>query len=88
MVNPMEVGKVLFMQTKMRHLPVWAQRRIVTKASERANKMPFVVEPYCTFLFYEISEPEKIQRYLPEGFVPARREQLCLMAGRKNIMVL
>jgi hypothetical protein len=59
LVNPMNVGKVLFMQTKMRHLPVWAQRKNVTKASERANKMPFVVEPYCTFLFYEISEPEE-----------------------------
>lgn len=72
LVDPMEVGKVLYMQTKMRYLPVWAQRKIVTKASEKADKMPFVVEPYCTFLFYEIPEPEKIVRYLPAGFVPAK----------------
>lgn len=72
LVNPMDVGKVHYMQTKMRHLPVWAQKKIVTAASKRANKMPFVVEPYCSFLFYEIPEPEKITKYLPDGFVPAK----------------
>ncbi len=72
LVNPMEVGKVLYMQTKMRYLPIWMQKKIVTMASRKASKMPFVVEPYCTFLFYEIPEPEKIQRYLPGGFTPAK----------------
>lgn len=72
LVNPMEVGKVLYMQTKMKHLPVFLQKKIVTSASKKANKMPFVVEPYCTFLFYEITTPEKIQKYLPDGFVPAK----------------
>ncbi|MBQ2672572.1 hypothetical protein IJG01_01190 [Candidatus Saccharibacteria bacterium] len=72
LVDPMAVGKVHYLQTKMKHLPIWAQRKIVTKASEKASKMPFVVEPYCTFLFYEIKEPAKIQKYLPEGFEPAK----------------
>ncbi len=72
LVNPMEVGKVLYMQTKMKHLPVFLQKKIVTSASKKASKMPFVVEPYCTFLFYEITTPEKIQKYLPDGFVPAK----------------
>lgn len=72
MVNPMEVGKVHYMQTKLRRLPVWLQKKIVTGASKKASKMPFVVEPYCTFLFYELPEPEKIVRFLPEGFVPAK----------------
>lgn len=72
LVNPMEVGKVLYLQTKMKHLPVWVQKKIVTSASKKASKMPFVVEPYCTFLFYEIPEPEKIVRYLPQGFRPAK----------------
>ena len=72
LVDPMEVGKVLYLQTKMKYLPIWAQRKIVTKASEKASKMPFVVEPYCTFLFYEIKDPAKIQKYLHEGFEPAK----------------
>ena len=72
LVDPMEVGKVSYLQTKLRRLPVWAQRKIVAAATKKADKMPFVVEPYCSFLFYEIVEPEKIQRFLPEGFRPAK----------------
>lgn len=72
LVDPMEVGKVLYMQTKLRKLPVWAQRKIVSSATAKADKMPFVVEPYCTFMFYEITEPGKMQKFLPAGFVPAK----------------
>ena len=72
LVDPMEVGKVMFFQTKMRRLPVWAQRKIVTSATKKADKMPFVVEPYCSFLFYEITEPERMQQFLPSGFRPAK----------------
>ncbi len=72
LVDLMEVGKVMYMQTKMRHLPVFLQRKIVTSASKKADKMPFVVEPYCSFLFYELTEPEKVQEFLPEGFRPAK----------------
>ena len=72
LVNPMEVGKVCYMQTKLRRLPVWLQRKIVTSATKKADKMPFVVEPYCSFLFYEITEPEKMQPFLPSGFQPAK----------------
>lgn len=72
LVDPMEVGKVLYYQTKMKYLPVWLQKKIVTSSAKKADKMPFVVEPYCTFLFYEINEPDKIQKYLPDDFVPAK----------------
>ena len=72
LVDPMEVGKVLYMQTKLRKLPVWAQRKIVSSATAKADKMPFVVEPYCTFMFYEITEPGKMQKFLPAGFQPAK----------------
>ncbi|MDO4742121.1 MAG: hypothetical protein Q4A79_01980 [Candidatus Saccharibacteria bacterium] len=72
LVSPMEVGKVHYLQTKLKHLPVFLQKKIVTNASRKASKMPFVVEPYCTFLFYEIKEPEKIQQFLPDDFVPAK----------------
>ncbi len=72
LVDPMTVGKVLYLQTKMTRLPVFLQRKIVTSAAKKASKMPFVVEPYCSFLFYEIKEPEKIQQFLPDGFKPAK----------------
>lgn len=72
LVDPMEVGKVHHLQTKMKYVPLWLQKKLVMSASKKASKMPFVVEPYCTFLFYEITEPEKIQKFLPDGFVPAK----------------
>ncbi|MBR3414958.1 hypothetical protein IKG73_03040 [Candidatus Saccharibacteria bacterium] len=72
LVDPMEVGKVHHLQTKMRHLPVFLQRKIVLSSAKKADKMPFVVEPYCSFMFYELKEPEKIQQYLPDGFAPAK----------------
>lgn len=72
LVDPMEVGKVTYMQTKLRKLPVCLQRKIVTSATKKADKMPFVVEPYCSFMFYEILEPEKMQPFLPEGFRPTK----------------
>ena len=72
MVDPMLVGKTHYMQTRLSKLPVWLQRKLVTSQTKKADKMPFVVEPYCTFLFYEIPEPEKVLKFMPEGFRPAR----------------
>ena len=72
MVDPMQVGKVMHLQTKMKHVPVWIQKKLVLAAAKKADKMPFVVEPYCTFLFYELKDPSKIQKYLPDGFVPSK----------------
>ncbi len=72
LVDPMAVGTSHYMQTRLKKLPVWLQRKIVTSATKKANKMPFVVEPYCSFLFYEIPDPIKVQKFMPDGFVPAK----------------
>lgn len=72
LVDPMAVGTSHYMQTRLRKLPVWLQRKIVTSATKKADKMPFVVEPYCTFLFYEIPDPSKVQKFMPDAFVPAK----------------
>lgn len=72
LVDPMAVGTSHYMQTRLKKLPVWLQRKIVTSATKKANKMPFVVEPYCSFLFYEIPDPTKVQKFMPDGFVPAK----------------
>ncbi len=71
LVDPMEVGKVHHLQTKLNKLPICLQKTIVKSATKKATKMPFIVEPYAFFLFYEIPNPSKIQKYLPDGFVPA-----------------
>jgi hypothetical protein len=72
LVDPMMVGRSHYMQTKLNKLPVWLQRKIVTSATKTADKMPFVVEPYCSFLFYEIPNPKLTEKFMPEGFVPAK----------------
>lgn len=72
LVDPMAVGTSHYMQTRLKKLPVWLQRKIVTSATKKANKMPFVVEPYCSFLFYEIPDPTKVQKFMPDRFVPAK----------------
>ncbi|MBQ2695664.1 hypothetical protein IJG04_03475 [Candidatus Saccharibacteria bacterium] len=72
LVDPMMVGKTHYLQTKLCKLPVCLQRKIITSATKKAGQMPFVVEPYCTFLFYEIPDPTKIQKFMPNDFVPAK----------------
>lgn len=71
LVDPMKVGEVHYLQTKLRRLPVFLQRKIIKSATKKATKMPFIVEPYALFLFYEISDPKKVQKFLPDGYEPA-----------------
>ena len=71
MVDPMAVGKTHYLQTKLSKLPICLQRKIIKSTTKKATKMPFVVEPYCTFLFYELQKPAQIQKFLPAGFIPA-----------------
>ncbi len=84
MVDPMMVGKTHYMQTKLRRLPVCLQRKIVKSAAKKADKMPFVVEPYCTFMFYELLQPEQIIAYLPDGFAPARSNIFATERGEQS----
>ena len=72
LVDPMMVGKTHYLQTRLSKLLVCLQRKIVKAATKKADKMPFVVEPYCTFLFYEVPDPTKIQKFMPDGFAPAK----------------
>lgn len=72
MVDPMRVGKTLSLQPRMRYIPKWLGKKMVLSAAKKSDKMPFVVEPYCSFLFYELKDPGKIQKYLPDNFVPAK----------------
>ncbi|MBR2589108.1 hypothetical protein IKE84_02100 [Candidatus Saccharibacteria bacterium] len=72
MVDPMLVGESHYMQTKLKKLPVFLQKKIIKGATKKADKMPFVVEPYCSFLFYELKDVSQTQEFLPDGFVPAK----------------
>lgn len=68
MIDPIEVGKVHYLEQWLRKMPKSWQRKIVTNAAKKSPKMGFVVEPYAFFLFYEIENLEKANQLLPEGF--------------------
>ena len=68
LIDPIEVGKIHYLQRWLRKLPRSWQRKIVTRASEKSPKMGFVVEPYAFFLFYEINNTDKVKILLPDGF--------------------
>lgn len=68
LIDPIQVGKVHYMQQWLRILPKTWQRKIVTSASKKSPQMGFVVEPYAFFLFYEIKDIEKTNALLPDGF--------------------
>lgn len=72
LVDPMTVGSSHYMQTKLTKLPIWLQKIFVKSATKKANKMPFVVEPYCFFLFYEIPDPSRVEKFMPDNFRPAK----------------
>lgn len=67
-IDPIEVGKVHYLQRYLRILPKSWQRKIVTSASKKSPKMGFVVEPYALFLFYEIEDIARVNSLLPDGF--------------------
>lgn len=68
LVNPIEVGRIHYLQKWLRKLPNSWQRKIITSASKKSPKMGFVVEPYAFFLFYEIKDLDKVNPLLPDGF--------------------
>ncbi|MBQ3352391.1 hypothetical protein IJG91_01895 [Candidatus Saccharibacteria bacterium] len=72
MIDPIKVGTLHHMQQKLKNLPAFIERKIVTSAAKKADKMGFVVEPYAFFLVYEIDDLARFQRDLPDSFVPAK----------------
>ena len=72
MVDPVTVGSIHFLQGFMGMLPRAAQNAMLERSSKKAPYMGFVVEPYATFLFYEVTDVERAARLLPEGFRLAR----------------
>lgn len=68
LVDPIEVGKIHYLQRWLKMLPKPLQNKIITSASKKTPKMGFVVEPYAFFLLYEIKDISKANELLPDGF--------------------
>jgi hypothetical protein len=68
MVNPIEVGNIHTIQQLNSLLPRKVQNSIMESSGRTFPQMGLVVEPYSFFLFYEISDMEKVGEMLPKGF--------------------
>lgn len=68
LIDPISVGTLHFMQSFNQLLPKSIQKQFVKSSSKKTPYMGFVVEPYSLFLCYEITDTEKAQSLLPDGF--------------------
>lgn len=68
LIKPVEVGTIHTVQQLNGLLPKPIQNSIMKSSGKKFPQMGFVVEPYSTFLFYEIVDLDAISELLPEGF--------------------
>jgi len=68
LVNPIDVGSLHFIQSFNKLLPKPIQEKLVKSSGKETPYMGFVVEPYATFLCYEILDMEWAKKLLPDGF--------------------
>lgn len=68
LINPIDVGSLHFIQSFNKLLPKVIQEKFVKASSKETPLMGFVVEPYATFLCYEIADLKWAENLLPEGF--------------------
>lgn len=68
LINPLSTGSLHFIQSFNEKLPISIQKKLINKASKKNPAMGFVVEPYCYFLCYEITNIEFFQNLLPKNF--------------------
>jgi hypothetical protein len=66
-ISPKGVAALYGRAERLARLPLRVQRWIVSKA-RGPEYMGFVVEPYCTFLAYEIRDEAAANRMLPPGY--------------------
>lgn len=68
LVVPAKVAFTTQGSSILRKLPLRLQRYIVNRGARTNPYMSFVVEPYCTFLAFEIVDTEAAERMLPPDY--------------------
>jgi hypothetical protein len=71
LVKPKDVTAISFLGDFNRFFPKKMQRKNMEKGSETVPYMGFIVDPYCFFLAYEITDRAAAQAMLPRGYVLA-----------------
>jgi len=68
MVVPAKVATTTQGSTMLRKLPLRLQHYIVNRGARTNPYMSFIVEPYATFLSFEITDTEAMERLLPPNY--------------------
>ncbi len=68
LIDPINVGTIHFVQQLNSILPTRVQKVIMKSSSKKTPSMGFVVEPYSSFLCYEIKDIKKAKELLPSSF--------------------
>jgi hypothetical protein len=68
MVVPAEVASATQGSALLRKLPLRLQQYIANRGARTNPYMSFVVEPYCVFLAFEITDAEAAERLLPPNY--------------------
>ncbi|MGD8373547.1 MAG: hypothetical protein PVI21_01670 [Candidatus Woesebacteria bacterium] len=68
LINPITVGSLHFIQGFNKFLPKSVQKVFIKSSAKKMPFMGFVVEPYSSFLCYEIKDTKKANALMPKGF--------------------
>lgn len=68
LVNPISVGTIHFIQYFNQFIPKSIQQKMVMSSGKKTPSMGFVIEPYSSFLCYEIKDLDLANSLLPDGF--------------------
>jgi len=68
LIDPISVGSLHLLQSFNQLLPKSIQKKVVRSSSKKTPHMGFVVEPYSTFLCYEIADIKQAKKLIPDSF--------------------
>lgn len=68
LIDPISVGTIHFVQQLNSLLPKSIQKKLMKASSQKTPSMGFVVEPYSSFLCYEIKNPKEVGDLIPDEY--------------------
>ncbi len=68
LINPKDSATISFFSEFTKNLPKKTQDKYQEKGSKKIPYMGFIVDPYCFFLAYKITNTSAAQDMLPEGY--------------------
>ena len=68
MVKPLDIATLQLIAPMANYIPKRFQNQVIENTAGDNPYMAFIVEPYATFLFYEIIDLEWAERLIPDGF--------------------